>query len=257
MLKSFQIDCVQLNPHLNYLKVTPLLKISIIILMRQVEGFVKSDKFASDGAFEDDDLCEEFVQLTENLNVYLKCVKNLRKIALLYVEARLIDKFEVEFLLKNEFCLALLGLLEMMIHFARFHLKFLSKLNAFETVLESISYIMDENMLRIVLNQNDDFQQTQISLIELCHEFADKLLENSHLGLKYEHPPVFKELVENGCYDEVAIYQKVVKVGRFLDLNQDDGLIELISNRKYWRLKVTFCNILLQFCHDLCFFLLF
>lgn len=188
-MNNFQVECMQQpNPHLSYLKITPLLKISVIILMKQVEKCVQM----KDKAFTTDDSHLDFVQLAENVKVYLSCIKDLQKVVLLYVEARLIDKFESEFLLKCDFCSPLLRFLELMIMYASVQLNSLVHMNHLEIVLDSMSQILEENILRIEFNVNNIYQPVHVQLIELCYQFAELLLENSNVGSKYQHPKVFQ-----------------------------------------------------------------
>lgn len=192
MINCFQVDCRQQpNPHISYLKIPTILKISIVTLMNQIGSCVNIWNM-KDVTFMNSNFCREFVELAENVKIYLSSIKNLKNVALLYIEARFIIKFESDFLLKRDFVAALLGLLDLMIKYARNDLKLLDHINNVEIIMDAMIQIMEENILQVEFNHNENYKIAHVQLIELCHEFGELLLENSNVGMKYKDPPVFQ-----------------------------------------------------------------
>jgi hypothetical protein len=114
MIHNFQSDCVQHNPHLNYLKIPALLKTTIVVLIEHMKGIVHANdkKGAVDDNNDDDDNMNrqanakdfDVVDDDDNDDVHVEYIRNavecymnnlqlLEHVCLVHVEAVHVEKF--------------------------------------------------------------------------------------------------------------------------------------------------------------------
>jgi hypothetical protein len=109
MIHNFQSDCVQHNPHLNYLKIPALLKTTIVVLIEHMKGIVhaNNDKDTVDDDMnrqanakdfdvlvvddDDDDVHVEYIR--NAVECYLNNLQLLEHVCLVHVEAVHVEKF--------------------------------------------------------------------------------------------------------------------------------------------------------------------
>lgn len=185
MLKSFRIDCVQINPHLNYMKVPPLLKISILILMKNLEA---GDE-------------ENVEQLAETLSIFLRFVRKLENIALIYVEARSVEKFIAENLLKFSFH-------EVIVNF----LKILVAKDWTEITVNAIFDILNQNMCID--------EEISENLVKRIYEKLQKTFIASEFATRYQHPPLFEELPSE-FHEQVETFKRVIFIAKIQESYED------------------------------------
>lgn len=187
MLKTFKIDCISINPHLNYMKISPLLKISSNVLLRELEN-EKNDTF----------------EMVKILTVYLNWILCMKKTAMIYVEIRLIDKFINEKLLKN---------FDQVIR--NFYQRIVEKLedgNKIELILDCIY-----SLFLIT----PEFISEWNNLIHWIFKTLQKLFKFSDFVARYQTPQLFDEIndIKNS-----EVTKEVVFIAKILEIYEDGEL---------------------------------
>lgn len=112
MENTFKQDCMQFNPHLNYLKIPPLLKYSLLSLIQNIQSlscFVSIDQFDEKNDLEIQQLIEMeggdtdmYKNIVKALIAFLECLDKLEHTCLTFIELKLIEKYFKQNLLKEE-----------------------------------------------------------------------------------------------------------------------------------------------------------
>ncbi|XP_062702131.1 huntingtin [Aedes albopictus] len=209
MSHVFRADCVHFNPHLNYLKVHPMLKVGLIVLMRKLDEI---------NATAEDTFDEKTVLHCVKATIcFLENVIRLEHLCLIYVEARFIDRFLKDHILKSNFY-------ETLLLFARKCAKSIrSKLKASKTCdittitlhLQCIDFILQQKCLWTELNQNDKYLEIQDLLIRLTFEIVTEHLRDSLFLQRYHPPEVFNDLIANR-YEQVEICLQALLVAQYI-----------------------------------------
>lgn len=101
MITKFKHDCFQFNAHVNYLKVSPILKKTLNILCNKIHAIVTT----LDQNIENPDTSKnaidnrarlELNEVMASISVLLKCVSKLQQQCMIYVEVTFINKFLCE-----------------------------------------------------------------------------------------------------------------------------------------------------------------
>lgn len=211
MLRNFRIDCAQLNPHLNYMKVSPLLKISILIMMKNLEKLSP----ASDSA--------KVKQLAEILSIFLQWVRKLYSVSLVHVEAKLIEKFIGDNLLKPSFTETLINVFMLVVQ----QLKRDDEPS--ETILEAISDILTENRLWVEINKSEE---TSVDGIVSCiYRYLCQTLNNTEFVVRYQHPQLFDEL-SSDLSARIEITKQIIFIAKIQESYKDGEFVNVsISSR--------------------------
>lgn len=94
MIIKFKHDCFQHNPHMNYLKLSPILKQSINLLCNRMDKmFGKSPAQANDDQPAATHNYCELKEIMVALQSLLKCILNLQLECMIYVEVASVNKF--------------------------------------------------------------------------------------------------------------------------------------------------------------------
>ena len=208
MLKSFRFDCVQKNPHMNYMKVPPLLKISILILMKNLDKL---------NATSDDD---ELNQLAEVSSKYLKLIRKLYNVSLIYAEAKLVEKFVMENLLINSFVKSLMRFLQLIMQ------RLKNNNDSSEIIIDFISNILME--CRLWTEVNEDSTNIIISFI---YKYLNKALNSTEFVFKYQHPQLFDELPMEMC-EKVDLAKQVIFIAKIQESYEDGEFKSLMISSK-------------------------
>ncbi|CRL05136.1 CLUMA_CG018007, isoform A [Clunio marinus] len=218
MLAQFQVDCIQINPHLNYMKVSPLLKISILILMKNLEKANDCD--------------EEIVNLlAEVLSMFLRWIKKLHNISLMYVEAKVVEKFIGENLLKKSF-------FETILKFWKFLVQRL-KTNKGATNT-SILEVLEENRLWHEINQNN--VEDVENLVTFIYNFLRDVFKNTDFVCRYQHPQVFDELSQD-LESRIQIAKQIIFIAKLQEYYEDGELSNVVMSSKTRQNVVKFLEI--------------
>jgi hypothetical protein len=195
MLTSFRVECIQINPHLNYMKVSPLLKTSILILLKKLEALDESS---------DIDMVEH---LSLALSIYFKWIKKIYNVSLIYVEAKYIEKFIGDNLLKSASLLTLIKFLNLILNIFNEN-----ENNSSEILFDVLEEILTNHRL---WSELDDITYTR--LVGFIYKYLEKNFKNSGLFEKYQHPHVF----ENIQSEFTEIVKNVIFIAKFQE-NFDD-----------------------------------
>lgn len=211
MLKNFRADCIQINPHLNYMKVSPLLKISTLILMRHLENI-------------DDHNGSDFDALAQSLSVYLRWIRELYSISLIYIEARFVEKFVADHFLKSCFNSTILKFLSHAIQ--RF-----KHGEPSELMLNVVQEILMQNILWTEVNKINNSCTDE--LVSCIHKYLSTTLGNSDFANRYQHPTLFEEL-SNTDVDSCQILtaKQVVFIAILQEAYEDGDFSSLIISSK-------------------------
>ena len=246
MLKSFRMDCVQLNPHLNYMKVSPLLKISILILMKNLDKLEDSSKV--------DAVCE----LASVVSVFLKWIKKLYNVSLIYIEAKLIERFVGENFLKSSFRESILKFLKLLTK----SLKICN--DSVEPILEAIGDILSESQLWYEVNQSDESATN--NLVNFTFEYLSKTFKNTEFVARYQNPQLLDELPSE-MSASVELAKQIIFIAKIQEAYEDQNFnktpitssvrkvvekifaisLKLLRLKKFYQFTITPYEILLSY----------
>ncbi|EDV53310.1 uncharacterized protein LOC6555425 [Drosophila erecta] len=94
MMSAFRQKCIQHAPHINYMQPPPLARVSCALLMSKVAS-TEATKCRNPPTGEQLDVARAVAAL-------MACIRNAEQTALIYIDARLMEKFVVEHLLRRE-----------------------------------------------------------------------------------------------------------------------------------------------------------
>lgn len=222
MLHTFRVDCAQFNPHLNYLKVHPMLKVGLIVLMRKLDEIVSCSE----------DKCDEKMVLhcLKATICFLENLNRLEHICLMYVEARLIDRFIKDHILKSNFFETLLLFARRCAQLlvAKVQSTGLKDTTSLELYLSCIDLILRQKYLWTELNQNDKFRDDQALYLRAVVDILKLHLRESTFLRRYRPPEVFADHVKTR-YDQVEVYLQAIFIAEYIseeEAREDDGVIK-------------------------------
>ncbi|XP_055525151.1 huntingtin [Wyeomyia smithii] len=209
MFHAFRKDCIQFNPHLNYLKVHPMLKVALIVLMRKLNEI---------NIAPEDELNEASVlHYVKAVIRFLVNLDRLDHLGLLYVDARFIDRFVKDYLLKSNF-------FETLLIFARIVAKLIqSKIKVtglkdstnLELHLTCLDLILKQKYLWMELNQNDKFREDQELYVRVIFDVLKVHLRDRLYLDRYQPPEVFTRHFPER-YDELEVYLQVILIAQLI-----------------------------------------
>ncbi|XP_070143648.1 huntingtin isoform X2 [Drosophila kikkawai] len=94
MLSDFQQKCIQHAPHINYMQPPPLARVSCSLLLAKVVSITASESRAPPTVVQ--------LDVARAVATLMACIRNVEKKALIYIDARLMEKFVGEHLLRQE-----------------------------------------------------------------------------------------------------------------------------------------------------------
>ncbi|KFB36381.1 AGAP003681-PA-like protein [Anopheles sinensis] len=218
MFHAFRVDCVQFNPHLNYLKVHPMLKVALIVLMRKLADFA-----AAPSKQEQD--TTTMVNCAESVICFLEYLTRLEHLCLFYIEGRLIDRFVKEHLLKSNF-------FETLLSFGGVCARAVQQeppenVTRIELYLRCIGAILNQRYLWNELNQNDRYRDSVALYVDVVYTLQERSLVDDQHFVRRRLPEVFQPFVEQSQGCGMDIYLKVIAIA------------ELITDRSVMRKKLS------------------
>lgn len=173
MIIKFKHDCFQHNPHMNYLKLSPILKQSINLLCNKVDNvFDKSAQATSDVNEQQQHLTTarnycELKEITLALRNLLACILNLQLECMVYVDVASVNKFINEHIFRRlnferltQFAAACLDFVE------RSHLNM-----NYDDLTIACDCLIQIIRVNFIFNEPDNYFNTV-----KCHEFFNRLL---------------------------------------------------------------------------------
>lgn len=200
----------------------------MIVLMRKLEEINSTPEDAHD---------EKIVLHCVKATIcFLENMIRLEHLCLIYVEARFIDRFLKDHILKSNFY-------ESLLLFARSCAKFIqskkqaTKMNDITTVhlyLQCIDLILQQKCLWTELNQNDKYTEMQDLFIRLTFEVVTEHLRDSLFLQRYHPPELFSNLIANN-YEQVEICLQVLLVAEYISEKESiDEEVYLAEHSKRW-----------------------
>ncbi|XP_049538102.1 huntingtin [Anopheles darlingi] len=212
MFRTFCTDCVQYNPHLNYLKVHPMLKVSLIILMRKLKEC-------------GDEVTVQHEHCAEVIICFLEYLKRLEHLCLFYIEGKFVDRFVKEHLFKANF-------FETILTFASVCARTLlleppSNTTRNELYLSCINAILHQRALWNELNQNDRYRDDAVLYMNTIYTIVERSLHDSQFPQRHRHPDVFVPFVARAD-GTVDVYLKAIFLAElFTDRDTMDKQLSL------------------------------
>uniref|UniRef100_A0A182RZC5 Huntingtin n=1 Tax=Anopheles funestus TaxID=62324 RepID=A0A182RZC5_ANOFN len=202
MFHAFRTDCVQYNPHLNYLKVHPMLKVTLIVLIRRLnETKHKAQETVAT------------IHCAESVICFLEYVKKLEHLCLFYIEGKFVDRFIKEHLLKSNFFETLLTFGHVCAR--SLEQESLENVTRIELYLKCIGSIVHQRYLWTELNQNDRYCDTVEYYINVIYKLIESSLLDDQLLSRRQLPLVFQSfLAEHSC--SMEIYLKAIVIADFV-----------------------------------------
>ncbi|XP_055624615.1 huntingtin [Toxorhynchites rutilus septentrionalis] len=207
MLHTFRVDCIQFNPHLNYLKVHPMLKVGLIVLMRKLDEIVTCSE-------SDEKMVLHCLKATicflENLN-------RMEHICLMYVEARFLDRFVKDHILKSNFFETLLLFARKcaQLLMAKIQSDGLRDTTSLELYLRSIDLTLRQKYLWTELNQNDKFRDDQTFYLCVVVDILKLHLRGTTFLRRYRPPEVFAEHIKTK-YDQAEPFLQAIFIAEYV-----------------------------------------
>lgn len=230
IITKFRHDCFQYNAHVNYLKVSPILKKSMNILCNKMDNiFSKLDQ-----NIENPDTNQNPIRVKNELNevmssvcVLLKYVTELQQQCMIYVEVTFINKF------LNEQIFQILDF-QRLIQLSLVCLNFIEniQLNENETYLEDLTLacICLTHMLRIqaIFNESNYYASSE------SHSFFDRLLT-----VLYE---VVRQNLASELFLEKNQLKTIINERNQVDVNKTDAELSYA--------KAVFLGVFVESCFD-------
>lgn len=250
MTASFKNDCMQYNPHINYLKVQPLLKITLIVLEKNLDTLLLN--IPSINQYYISQLTQlffdyNFIKLLKNsmdsVIMLMKSINIIENVCLIYIEAKFIEKFIKENLLK-------ITSYELYIKFATLCLVFGQFLlqndnvntNLFSISIKCANEILKQKYLWIELNHMDKYATHLEIIFNAIYAITNKLMVNKNFHHIYDIENVFKIKSIDGNVNNIHTYKQAIFIGKFIEISMGDGnaAVTLINFGNSCRLKVIF-----------------
>uniref|UniRef100_A0A182JQB4 Huntingtin n=1 Tax=Anopheles christyi TaxID=43041 RepID=A0A182JQB4_9DIPT len=224
MFHAFRTDCVQFNPHLNYLKVHPMLKVALIVLMRKL----------TDTKQKPDDTTSTR-QCAESVICFLDYLQRLEHLCLFYIESKFIDRFVKEHLLKSNF-------FETLLTFGSVCARALEQespknVTHIELYLRCIGTIVHQRYLWNELNQNDRYRNDVEHYIKVIYRLIEGSLLDDQLLARRTLPGVFENFRKDKP-DAMEVYLKAIVIAEFVSdpgamaktLSTSDNIVSLLKS---------------------------
>jgi hypothetical protein len=202
MIHNFKSDCVQYNPHLNYLKIPTLLKITIIILIEHMKKIVQClqvEHVDEDNELFDDVNKKNFEHIRNAVDYYMQSLHNLEHICLMYVEAVHVEKYMKENFWKSNYDLTFLKFNTLCIQYAE-HLIMkqptgIAKIYEF---FKCANGILKDKYLWKEFNSNDKYLVEKKLYIDTIFLYLTKILKGSSFFQHYSNADVLKDDITAG-----------------------------------------------------------
>lgn len=228
MIIKFKHDCFQHNPHINYLKLSPILKQSINLLCNKMDNvFDKTIQDNDDAAQPTINHNREMKEIISAVCNLLKCTFNLQFECMIYAEVTAIDKFIVEHIFR---CLNF----ERLVQFAWACLDFVESThkNVSNMNTDDLTVACDclTQIIRIhfIFGESNNYFNTDKS-----HNFFNRLLETLYEIVRQHvasHSFVNKNQLKNllNAHSEIEVaaqllHAKAIFLGAFIENSFDDA----------------------------------
>lgn len=233
MTNSFRIDCAQFNPHLNYLKMQPLLRVSLATVCQTLEYLVSRPEFSQ---------TVEMPKLFSTNSKYRKIfndtmaaviqmlndVEYLETTCLAYVDAPLVEKYFKENLLKPDNY-------KLFINFAT-------------ACMQYANYMLTQNENMPITNDHDDNGNSIVHIntsdVDICFNCADAILKQKYLWIELNDVDKFQSNVELMLNVVHVTTRKLVAntnfINKYDNVNVSSNSIEFNNAVAEWHRQAVF-----------------
>ncbi|KAL5284302.1 HTT family protein [Megaselia abdita] len=152
MITSFENDCIQHKPHINYMSLNPLAKLSLSTLITKINRLCSTTELESSSSDNGD--CRAVYYLARTVVELFHTIQNMESMCLAYVDLRHVEKFVRENILKQEY-------LESFIEFVRLLCGKGSERKSLldnQMYLECIDCILRENSIWMRFNEMENYE---------------------------------------------------------------------------------------------------
>lgn len=228
MENTFKHDCMQFNPHLNYLKIPPLLKHSMSSLLEHIQSLCTLI------SIDDKDTVQQLKEHNENyksivraLISFLENVDKLEQTCLTFIELKLIEKYFKQNLLKEEMFEAFVYLGTICLLYAA---DLLQQPNAtkydIEISFKCADLILKDKLLWNVINKSENSKHLEI-YVDVLYKTVNIIFGNTKLMNKFE----IEHLDINEASD---LDKKAVFLAKFVEIRSKKD-----HHHEYLKLEVT------------------
>lgn len=191
MLRQFKFDCITINPHLNYMKISPLLKTSCCVLLRHLDNE------------------NDYIEVVKILSLYMAWICELQKVTLIYVDIKLTEKFIADHFLRNHN-----DPLKAFIKRMTKKLSEIKSMSKIELILKCTYLSFLTASTEIVDNE----------LIVWIFEILQKWFKHSDFVVRYQNPQIFDEQSPS---ESVEMAKRIIFIAKIQEA-YEDGELKLI-----------------------------
>lgn len=209
MITSFQNDCIQYKPHINYMSLNPLAKLSLSTLITKINRLCCTT--STDHPPSSDKRNIPVFYVARAVVVLLRTIQNLESMCLTYVDLKHVEKFVRENLLKQEYVESFIDFVGVCCKCCGEGVTILEK----QMYLECIDCILREKWIWLRLNETENYRIVKF----VFDEFQKLRLFNTNSCQRW-----IKEIgeiynVDDGC--------KLRKTQSRRDVHDDDAAAEI------------------------------
>lgn len=198
MITSFQNDCIQYKPHINYMSLNPLAKLSLSTLITKINRLCCKTSTSSElppppplSSSSDKRNIISVYHLARVIVVLFQLIQKLETVCLTFVDLKLVEKFIKENLLTNEYVESFTGFLVICCRFCESEEDVIIK----GMLLECIDCILRQKWIWLRLNEMENYGIVNF----VFDEFQKLHLFNTHSCQRW-----IKEIrdiynVDDGC----------------------------------------------------------
>lgn len=183
MIKKFKHDCFQHNPHMNYLKLSPILKQSINLLCNKMDNIFDITAPTNENDNQQSAITHyrELKEIIAPLRNLLRCILSLQLECMIYVEVTAVKKF------MNEHIFQRMNF-QRLIKFASICLDFVGIARNNDTITMNIDDLTIAcDCLTQIIRMNFIFNESNNYFSsDKCHDFFNQLLETMY-DIVYQH----------------------------------------------------------------------
>lgn len=233
MENTFKHDCMQFNPHLNYLKIPLLLKHSMLTLMEHIQALCNlisidlHDRADTVHKLIEDK--ENFKSVVKALISFLEHIDKLEHTCLAFIELKLIEKYFKQNILKEEMfeVFVIFGTICMLFAANVLERKNIMRYDI-EISLKCADLILKQKLLWNVINQSEAFSKHLELIVNVLYKMINVNFGNTKLMSRFE----IESLAINGTSD---CDKKAIFLAKFVEIRGEKE-----RRNDYFKLEVTF-----------------
>ena len=200
MVQNYSMDCIQFNTHINYLKIHPLLKVSLIIFIRKLD---KEMSMYSDMELENGILEENM----KTIVCFFDCLHNLRTICM-NIETKLADKFIKEHLLKSNFYETLIEFSALCAKNTTQKIKNSLDVTGIELCFKLIDSILKQKCLWDELNEK--YEKEKQDYLQMLYDYICYATKGTKFLANYKQPSIFNQSKDGDIFSQVIFVAKFI-----------------------------------------------